>query len=58
MNKRMSSFSIALIILAAVVSPFIETAIAEKPVVTDKEGYIQYVGTLDGANYAIRIPDE
>ena len=58
MNKKMSSFLVALVILAIATSPFLSTAIAEKPVVTDKEGYIQYVGTLDGANYVIRIPDE
>jgi len=58
MNKKMSSFSIALVILAIAASPFMAAAMAEKPVVTDEEGYIQYVGTLDGANYVIRIPDE
>lgn len=58
MAKKMSSFLIALVILATAASPFIATAMAEKPVVTDEEGYIQYVGTLGGANYVIRIPDE
>ena len=58
MNKKLSSFFIALVILAMAASPFIATAMAKKPVVTNEEGYIQYVGTLDGSNYVIRIPDE
>jgi hypothetical protein len=58
MNKKMSSFLIASVILAIAANPFIATATAKKPVVTDEEGYTQYVGTLDGANYVIRIPDE
>ena len=58
MDKKMSSFMIVLVILATATSPFVTTAVAEKPVVTNREGYIQYVGTLDGANYVIRIPDE
>lgn len=29
----------------------------KKPVVTQEDGYNQYVGTLGGANYVIRIPD-
>ncbi|TRO52724.1 hypothetical protein E2P63_03150 [Candidatus Bathyarchaeota archaeon] len=58
MNKKFSSFLIALVILAMTVSPLISTVMAKKPVFTDEEGYIQYVGTLGGANYVIRIPDE
>ncbi len=34
------------------------TVQAKKPVVTEEDGYTQYVGTLGGANYVIRIPDE
>jgi len=40
------------------VSPLIATVMAQKPVVTDGDGYTQYVGTLGGANYVIRIPNE
>jgi len=58
LDKKISSFLIALVILAAATFPFIATTVAEKPLVTDKEGYLQYVGTLGGANYVIRIPDE
>jgi pimeloyl-ACP methyl ester carboxylesterase len=58
MNKKFSSLFIALVIVALTVSPLIATVMAKRPVVTDEEGYTQYVGTLDGANYVIRIPDE
>ncbi len=45
-------------ILATAASSFAATAVAEKPLVTAEKGYMQYVGTLGGANYVIRIPDE
>ncbi|TRO52734.1 hypothetical protein E2P63_03125, partial [Candidatus Bathyarchaeota archaeon] len=58
MNKKFSSLFIALVIVAMTVSPLIATVMAKKPVVTDEEGYTQYVGTLGGANFVVRIPDE
>jgi hypothetical protein len=58
MDNKMSAFMIVLVILGTTASPFVSIALAEKPLVTDMEGYIQCVGTLDGANYVIRIPDE
>jgi pimeloyl-ACP methyl ester carboxylesterase len=58
MNKKNSSFLIALIILAMTVSPLIATVMAKKPVVTEVVGYTQYVGTMGGANFVVRIPDD
>lgn len=58
MKKRISSVFIAILITAMIVSPLIATVIADKPVVTDEDGYTQYVGTLGGAKYGIRIPDD
>jgi S-formylglutathione hydrolase FrmB len=58
MNKKFSSVLLALVILAMTASPLITTAMAKKPVVTGGDGYTEYVGTLGGANYVIRIPTE
>ncbi|MFC1486381.1 alpha/beta hydrolase family protein [Thermoproteota archaeon] len=58
MNKKFSSLFIALVILAMTVSPSIAPVMSKKPVVTDGDGYTQYVGTLGGANFVVRIPDE
>jgi pimeloyl-ACP methyl ester carboxylesterase len=58
MNKKISSLFIALVIVAMTASPLTATVMAKKPVVTDGDGYTQYVGTLGGANYVIRIPNE
>jgi pimeloyl-ACP methyl ester carboxylesterase len=58
MNKKISSFLITLVTLAMIVGPLLATVQAKKPVVTEEDGYTQYVGTLGGANYVIRIPDE
>jgi hypothetical protein len=58
MNKKFSSVLLALVILAMTASPLITTAMAKKPVVTGGDGYTEYVGTLGGANYVIRIPNE
>jgi hypothetical protein len=58
MNKKFSSVLLALVILAMTASPLITTAMAKKPVASDGEGYTEYVGTLGGANYVIRIPNE
>ena len=58
MNKKFSSFLITLVTLAMIVGPLLATVQAKKPVVTEEDGYTQYVGTLGGANYVIRIPDE
>jgi len=59
MNKKYSSFLIALVIVVAMTfSPLMAIVIAKKPVVTDGHGYTQYVGTLGGANYVVRIPNE
>ncbi len=58
MNKKISSLLIILVALAMIASPLMATVQANKPVVTEEDGYTQYVGTLGGANYVIRIPDE
>ena len=58
MNKKFSSLLLALVILAITASPLITTAMAKKPAGTVGDGYTEYVGTLGGADYVIRIPDE
>jgi pimeloyl-ACP methyl ester carboxylesterase len=58
MNKKISSFLITLVTLAMITGPLLATVQAKKPVVTEEDGYTQYIGTLGGANYVIRIPDE
>ena len=58
MKKKFSSVLLTLVILAMTVSPLTATVMAKNPVVTEEEEYTQYVGTLDGANFVVRIPKE
>jgi pimeloyl-ACP methyl ester carboxylesterase len=57
MNKKLFGVFISILVIAMFTLPM-SAVYAKKPVVTDEEGYTQYVGTLGGANFVVRIPDE
>ncbi len=57
MNKKIFGFALVFMFLAVLATP-LTSVLAKKPTETDMEGYTEYVGTLGGANFVVRIPDE
>ena len=56
-NRRILGVAVTLILVATLATPLTSTVLAKKATGTDMGNYTQYVGTLGGANYVIRIPD-
>jgi pimeloyl-ACP methyl ester carboxylesterase len=56
-NRRILGVAVTLILAATLATPLTSTVLAKKATGTDMGNYTQYVGTLGGANYVIRIPD-
>ncbi|MCW4045525.1 MAG: alpha/beta hydrolase-fold protein [Candidatus Bathyarchaeota archaeon] len=57
-NRRIIGVAVTLILIAALSPPFASMVQAKKVAKTDMDGYTEYIGTLDGANFVVRIPDE
>jgi len=57
MNKKIFGFALVFMFLAVLATP-LTSVLAKKVTETDMEGYTEYVGTLGGANFVVRIPDE
>ncbi|MEJ2281240.1 MAG: alpha/beta hydrolase-fold protein [Candidatus Bathyarchaeota archaeon] len=56
--KKKIGIVVVLMAVTILATPLLGIAYAKKPVVTGGDGYTEYVGTLGGANYVIRIPNE
>jgi hypothetical protein len=57
MNKKILGIILVLVV-ASLATPLTSTVLAKKVTETDMGDYTEYVGTLDGANFVVRIPDE
>jgi pimeloyl-ACP methyl ester carboxylesterase len=57
MNKKILGIIIVLVV-ASLATPLTSTVLAKKVTETDMGDYTEYVGTLDGANFVVRIPNE
>jgi hypothetical protein len=57
-NKRLLGVAVTLILIATLVAPLTSTVLAKKVTETDMGDYTEYVGTLDHANFVVRIPNE
>jgi pimeloyl-ACP methyl ester carboxylesterase len=57
MNKKILGIIIVLVV-ASLATPLTSTVLAKKVTETDMGDYAEYVGTLDGANFVVRIPNE
>jgi pimeloyl-ACP methyl ester carboxylesterase len=57
MKEKLFGVFISILVVAMFTLPM-SAVYAKKPVVTDGDGYTQYVGTLGGANFVVRIPDD
>ena len=57
-NRRILGVAVTLILVAALATPLISTVQAKKVTKTEVNGYTQYVGTLGGADFVVRIPKE
>jgi pimeloyl-ACP methyl ester carboxylesterase len=57
-NRRILGVAVTLILVATLVAPLTSAVLAKKPSETDMGEYTQYVGTLGGANFVVRIPNE
>ena len=57
-NRRILSVAVTLILVAMLATPLTSIVQAKKSTETDMGGYTEYVGTLGGANFVVRIPDE
>jgi len=62
MNKKVLGIAVALMAVAVLATPMLNTVEAfwfgRRYSVTDMGSYTEYVGTLAGANFVLRIPDE
>ncbi|MEJ2126503.1 MAG: alpha/beta hydrolase-fold protein [Candidatus Bathyarchaeota archaeon] len=57
MKKKLFGVFVSIFVVAMLALPM-SVVSAKKPVVNDGDGYTEYVGTLGGANYVVRIPNE
>jgi pimeloyl-ACP methyl ester carboxylesterase len=57
-NRRILSVAVTLILVAMLATPLTSIVQAKKVTKTEVDGYTQYVGTLGGANFVVRIPKE
>jgi pimeloyl-ACP methyl ester carboxylesterase len=57
MNKKILGIILVLVV-ASLVTPLTSTVLAKKVTGTDMGDYTEYVGTLGGANFVVRIPNE
>jgi pimeloyl-ACP methyl ester carboxylesterase len=57
-NRRILGVAVTLILVAALATPLISIVGAKNIAETDMGDYREYVGTLDGANFVVRIPKE
>ena len=57
-NKRLLCVAVTLILIATLVAPLTSTVGAKNVTETHTGDFTQYVGTLDHANFVVRIPDE
>ena len=57
-NKRLLCVAVTLILIATLVAPLTSTVGAKNVTETHIGDFTQYVGTLDHANFVVRIPDE
>jgi len=57
MNKKILGIILVLVV-AALATPLASTVQAKKVTETDMGDYTEYVGTLDHANFVVRIPNE
>jgi pimeloyl-ACP methyl ester carboxylesterase len=57
-NRRILGVAVTLILVAALTTPLTSTVLAKKVTETDMGDYTEYVGTLGGANFVVRIPNE
>ena len=57
MNKKILGIIIILVV-ASLATPLTSTVLAKKVTETDMGDYTEYVGTLGGANFVVRIPNE
>ena len=58
MNRRILGVAVTLILVATLAAPLTTIVQAKKITETDMGDYTEYVGTLDGANFVVRIPNE
>lgn len=58
LNKKVLGISVVLLAVAMLATPLTSTVLAKKVTETHIGNFTQYVGTLDGANFVVRIPDE
>ena len=57
-NRRILGVAVTLILVAALATPLISTVLAKKVTETHIGNFTQYVGTLGGANFVVRVPNE
>jgi pimeloyl-ACP methyl ester carboxylesterase len=57
-NRRILGVAVTFILVATLVAPLTTIVQAKKLTETDMGDYTEYVGTLDHANFVVRIPDE
>ena len=57
MNKKILGIILVLVV-ASLATPLTSTVLAKKVTETDMGDYTEYVGTLGGANFVVRIPNE
>jgi pimeloyl-ACP methyl ester carboxylesterase len=57
-NKKIFGFALVFMFIAALTTPLTSTVLAKKVTGTDMGDYTEYVGTLDHANFVVRIPKE
>lgn len=58
MNKKIFGYALVFMFLAVLTTPLTSTVIAKKVTEIDMGDYTEYVGTLGGANFVVRIPNE
>jgi pimeloyl-ACP methyl ester carboxylesterase len=57
-NRKILGIAVILMAVAMLATPFTSTVLAKNPTGTDMGDYTEYVGTLGGAKFVVRIPDE
>jgi hypothetical protein len=57
-NRIIIGVAVTLVLIAALSTPLASTVQAKKTAKIDMDGYTEYFGTLDHANFVVRIPDE
>jgi triacylglycerol esterase/lipase EstA (alpha/beta hydrolase family) len=57
-NRKILGIAVVLMAVAMLATPLNSTVLAKKVTGTDMGDYTEYVGTLDHANFVVRIPNE